>query len=140
MGGDACVAQGGVGLGDASVPSPHLLSPAPTRVSSVLQNLRNIFDGLGKARTGILICNVILPFAAAIAQQENDSLLAEHAWNLYISRLSLLSNQITRAMSRQLLLKNEPEGACQQQGLHFIYAQTCREKRCTECIIGKQDV
>ncbi len=115
-------------------------SPAPTRVSSVLHQLRNIFDGLSTARTDILICNVVLPFAAAVAQQENDFMLAEHARNLYISYPGLPSNQITRAMCKQLLLKNEPKGACQQQGLHFIYAQTCREKRCAECIIGKQEV
>jgi hypothetical protein len=104
-----------------------------------LQKLRNIFDGLGTARTDILICNIVLPFAAAVAQRENDPMLAEHARNLYVTYPGLPSNQITRAMCKQLLLKNEPKGACQQQGLHFIYAQTCREKRCTECIIGKQD-
>jgi hypothetical protein len=116
-----------------------LLATAPLRVSSVLHQLRNIFDGLGMARSDILICNIVLPFAAAVAQQENDRVLAEHARNLYISYPGLPSNQITRAMCKQLLLKNEPRGACQQQGLHFIYAQTCREKRCAECIIGKQD-
>ena len=31
-----------------------------------------------------------------------------------------------------------PQGACQQQGLHFIYAQTCREKHCSQCIIGSK--
>jgi hypothetical protein len=149
MGGDACVAlgrgtkgarRGNIGQGDASVPTPPNPTPAPTRQLVGLHQLHNIFDGLGRARTGILICNIILPFAAAVAQQENDFLLAEHARNLYFSHPGLPSNQITRAMSKQLLLKNEPEGACQQQGLHFIYAQTCREKRCTECIIGKQCV
>jgi len=114
-------------------------SPAPTRVLSVLHQLRNIFDGLGTARSDILICNIVLPFAAAVAQQEHDFMLAEHAQNLYISYPGLPSNQITRAMCKQLLLKNEPKGACQQQGLHFIYAQTCREKRCLECIVGKQE-
>jgi hypothetical protein len=122
--------------GDASVPTPPYLSPAPTRVSS----LRNIFEGLSKARTDILICNVVLPFAAAVAQQENDSILAEYARNLYVTYPGLSSNQITRAMCKQLLLKNEPKGACQQQGLHYIYTQTCREKRCNECLIGKQGV
>ena len=126
--------------GDASVPTPPLPSPAPTRVSSVLHQLRNIFNGLGTARTDILICNIVLPFTAAVAQQENDLILTEHARNLYISYPGLPSNQITRAMCKQLLLKNEPKGACQQQGLHFIYAQTCREKRCAECIIGKKGV
>jgi hypothetical protein len=105
-----------------------------------VQKLRNIFDGLGTARTDILICNIVLPFAAAVAQQENDFTLAEYARNLFVTYPGLSSNQITRAMCKQLMLKSEPKGACQQQGLHFIYTQTCREKRCTECLIGKQDV
>jgi hypothetical protein len=105
-----------------------------------VQKLRNIFAGLGTARTDILICNIVLPFAAAVAQQENDFILAEYARNLFVPYPGLSSNQITRAMCKQLKLKSEPKGACQQQGLHFIYTQTCREKRCTECLIGKQDV
>ena len=126
--------------GDASVPTPHHLSPAPTRILAGVQKLRNIFEGLGTARTDILICNIVLPFAAAVAQQENDFILAEYARNLFVTYPGLSSNQITRAMCKQLMLKSEPKGACQQQGLHFIYTQTCREKRCTECLIGKQDV
>ena len=101
--------------------------------------LRNIFDGLSKSRTDILICNIILPFAAAVAQHENDTILAEQARDLFIAYPGLPSNQITRAMCKQLTLKSEPKGACQQQGLHFIYAQTCREKHCIDCMLGKQD-
>src|SRR5258708_6761893 len=111
------------------------------RVSSqahALQKLRSIFDGLGKARADILICNIVLPFAAAVAQSENDTLLAGQAQNLYRAYPALPSNQVTRAMCKQLMLKREPQGACQQQGLHFIYAQTCREKRCSQCIIGSK--
>jgi hypothetical protein len=122
--------------GEASVTTLLSPSPALTRVSL----LRDIFEGLSKSRTDILICNVVLPFAAAVAQQENDSILAEYARNLYFTYPGLSSNQITRAMCKQLLLKNEPKGACQQQGLHYIYTQTCREKRCNECLIGKQGV
>ncbi len=116
------------------------LYPTHTRILVGLNQLRNIFHGLGTARTDILICNIVLPFAAAVAQKENDSVLAEFTRNLYVTYPGLSSNQITRAMCKQLLLKREPRGACQQQGLHFIYAQTCREKRCNECLIGKQDV
>ena len=126
--------------GDASVPTQHHPTPAPTRQLAGLHQLRNIFLGLGMARTDILICNIVLPFAAAVAQKENDSVLAEFTRNLFVAYPGLSSNQITRAMCKQLLLKSEPRGACQQQGLHFIYAQTCREKRCNECLIGKQDV
>jgi len=103
-----------------------------------LQKLRSIFDGLARARADILICNIVLPFAAAVAQSENDTLLAGQAQNLYRAYPALPSNQVTRAMCKQLMLKREPQGACQQQGLHFIYAQTCREKRCSQCIIGSK--
>jgi len=149
LGGDACVALAHVPSlgsssnatqGDASVPTLPNPTPAPTQVPSVLHQLRNIFHGLGTARTDILICNIVLPFAAAVAQKENDSVLAEFTRNLYVTYPGLSSNHITRAMCKQLLLKREPKGACQQQGLHFIYAQTCREKRCNECLIGKLKV
>ena len=109
---------------------------APTTISG----LRNVFDGLSKARADILICNIVLPFATAVAQQENDAILAEQARDLFIAYPGLPSNQITRAMCRQLLLQSEPRSACQQQGLHFIYAQTCREKRCIDCMLGKQGI
>ena len=114
---------------DASVPTRQLVG---------LHQLRNIFNGLGTARTDILVCNIVLPFAAAAAQKENCPALSVSARNLYSTYPGLSSNQITRSMSKQLLLKSEPKGACQQQGLHYIYAQACREKRCHECLIGKQ--
>lgn len=110
----------------------------PTRQLNGLQQLRNIFHGLGTARADILICNIVLPFAAAVAQQDNCPALGESARDLYSTYPGLSSNQITRAMCKQLLLKSEPKGACKQQGLHYIYSQTCREKRCHECLIGKQ--
>jgi uncharacterized protein DUF2851 len=110
------------------------------RQAPTLHKLRSIFNGLGQARTGIIICNIVLPFAAAVAQHENDTVLAQQAQNLYTAYPGLPSNQVTRAMCKQLLLKSEPQGACQQQGLHYIYAQACREKRCSQCIIGRQNV
>ena len=108
--------------------------------ATALQKLRAVFAGLGQARTDIIICNIVLPFAAAVAQHENDTVLAQQAQNLYTAYPGLPSNQVTRAMCKQLLLKSEPQGACQQQGLHYIYAQACREKRCSQCIIGRQNV
>jgi hypothetical protein len=108
------------------------------RQALTLHKLRSIFNGLGQARTDIIICNIVLPFAAAVAQHENDTVLAQQAQNLYTAYPGLPSNQVTRAMCKQLLLKSEPQGACQQQGLHYIYAQACREKRCSQCVIGRQ--
>jgi len=125
---------------DTSVPTSHNTTPVTTRQLVGLHQLRNIFYGLGTARTDILICNIVLPFAAAVAQQENCPALSTSARDLYNTYPGLSSNQITRSMSKQLLLKSEPKGACQQQGLHYIYAQACREKRCHECLIGKQEV
>jgi uncharacterized protein DUF2851 len=124
---------------DASIPRSHHTTPVHTRQPAGLQQLRNIFKGLGSARTDILICNVVLPFAAAVAQREDCPALTESAQNLYQAHPGLASNQITRAMCQQLLLKSEPKGACQQQGLHHIYVQTCRDKRCHECLVMKQE-
>lgn len=102
--------------------------------------LRSLLAKIGKARADILICNCILPFALAVALIENDGALAERVIALYQTSSSLSSNRITRAMSRQLLLEQEPEGACQQQGLHYIYRQTCREKRCEKCMMGRRGI
>jgi hypothetical protein len=118
--------------------TPKVGTSAPARQSVQLQQLRNIFQGLGIARADILLCNVVLPFAVAVAQRENCPVLAASARNLYEIHPGLSSNQITRAMRKQLLLESEPKGTCQQQGLQYIYAQTCSEKRCDECLVMKQ--
>lgn len=101
-----------------------------------LQQLRSLLPGLSVARADIAICNVMLPFAAAVAHLEHDMLLLEQARSIYQTYPKLASNSVTRAMTRQLLMPREPKNACQQQGLHFIYAQTCREKRCFDCLLG----
>ena len=106
--------------------------------SDRLDRLRAVFYGLGTARADILICNVVLPFAMAVALIEQDSSLAEQAQALYTEHPGLSSNRITRAMCEQLQLTKEPRGACEQQGLHYIYQQTCREKRCELCMVGER--
>ena len=63
-----------------------------------LHQLRNIFHGLGTARTDILICNIVLPFAAAVAQRDNYPALGEYARNLYSTHPGLSSNQITLSL------------------------------------------
>ncbi len=118
--------------------TPKVDACAPASQSLQLQQLRNIFQGLSTARADILLCNVVLPFAVAVAQREGCPTLAASARHLYDVHPGLSSNQITRAMCKQLLLGSEPKGACQQQGLQHIYVQTCREKRCHECLVIKQ--
>jgi hypothetical protein len=107
-----------------------------------LQTLRSPFVGAGLslARTDILLCNVVFPFAAAVALLENDTALFMQAERLYIEHPGLSSNTITRMMCRQLQLVQEPVGSCQQQGLHYIYQQSCREKHCEMCIVSKHDL
>ncbi len=107
---------------------------------ALLQNLREYFrsQGLSLARTDILLCNVIFPFAAAIALLEHDLVLGERAQKLYEMHPGLSSNTVTRMMCTQLLLTDEPGGSCQQQGLHYIYQQTCQAKHCAECMMGRR--
>ena len=93
-------------------------------IHQTIQRLRAEFAGLSTARTDILICNVVLPFAAAVALLEGDDGLSERAHLLYARYPGLPSNQVTRAMSKQLQLQAEPRGAC-------------REKRCAQCLAGK---
>src|SRR5262249_586847 len=60
----------------------------------VLQSLRDAFRmlGLSLARTDILICNVVLPFAAAVALLEHDTPLYERAQAIYVQHPGLPSN------------------------------------------------
>jgi hypothetical protein len=104
--------------------------------------LRTLFSDLGLSgeRTDILLCNVVLPFAAAIALLEQDARLEERAQQLYLSHPGLPSNRVTRMMCTQLQLERMPRGSCRQQGLHHVYQQTCRAKLCNLCALGKQDV
>ena len=133
------------GRGPLWSPDPGTHPPASHSTGSqpgglqIIQAIRAIFEGLSTARADILICNVVLPFAAAIALLENDMHLAEQAESLYVRYPALSSNTITRTMCRQLQLLREPQNACQQQGLHYIYASTCREKQCARCIAGKYE-
>ena len=110
--------------------------------TTILSTLQAYFCtlGLGLARTDILLCNVVFPFAAAVALLEHDSMLGRRAQRLYEMHPGLSSNAITRMMSAQLQLAEEPHGSCRQQGLHYIYQQTCQAKHCAECIMGRRIV
>jgi hypothetical protein len=66
----------------------------PTK--SALTALRATFHPLSQARTDILICNIILPFAVVIANLENNTRLAVRAQQLYLAYPTLASNRITR--------------------------------------------
>lgn len=107
-------------------------------VKTAIAALRAAFGPLSQARTDILVCNIVLPFAAAIADLEDRPALAARAYQIYLAYPGLVSNRVTRLMSTQLQLPEEPEQDCLQQGLHFIYASTCQAKRCQACLCGGQ--
>jgi hypothetical protein len=111
-------------------------------VYRTLRTLRMFFGdaGVSLARADILIINIVLPFAAAVALLERDIALSECALKLYKMHPGLPSNWITRMMSAQLQLPAEPRGSCRQQGLQHIYQETCREKCCDVCIMGRKNV
>jgi hypothetical protein len=121
-----------------------LLSPLEREenLNTIHSALRTRFCdlGLGIRRTDILVINVVLPFAAAVALLEQDTHLGERAQQLYLSYPGLSSNRITRMMCTQLALRRMPHGGCRQQGLHHVYQQTCRAKMCNLCVLGKQDI
>jgi len=107
-------------------------------VKATLSALRAAFQPLSHARTDILATNIVLPFAAAIADLEKTASLATRAQHIYLAYPGLVSNRVTRIMSAQLQLAEEPEQACLQQGLHDIYTHTCQMKDCQHCLCGGQ--
>ena len=107
-------------------------------VKATLTALRAAFSPLSQGRTDILITNIVLPFAAAVAALENAPTLAARAQHLYLAYPGLVSNRVTRMMSAQLHLSQELERACLQQGLHDIYTRTCQAKDCQNCLCGGQ--
>ncbi len=114
-------------------PLRDILLQKKQSVKSLIKALQALFSPLSQARTDILICNIVLPFAAAVADLEKTTDLVVQARHIYLAYPALTSNRITRTMSEQLLLPLEPGQACLQQGLHHIYRQTCRAKQCQDC-------
>lgn len=109
-------------------------------VKATVAALRAAFQPLSQARTDILVTNIVLPFAATVAASENAVALATRAQHIYLAYPGLISNRVTRMMSAQLQLPEEPQQACLQQGLHDIYTRTCQAKDCQQCPCGGQRI
>ncbi|HCI79132.1 MAG TPA: hypothetical protein DHW02_05540 [Ktedonobacter sp.] len=153
-------------LGRATSPSPldasrlAVISTLVAQGTSLWTSLRRVFEentgtgdvtlqalqawlserGIRPSRADIMLCNVVLPFAAAVALIERNEQLAQLALHIYKMHPGLASNRVTRMMTAQLRLTTEPHGACSQQGLHYIYQQTCREKLCDACVAGREQL
>lgn len=87
-------------------------------------------------RATIVVANVVLPFLAAWGHASGSLRLAERARAVYAALPGLPANTLTRTMSRQLGLRQQPRGALAQQGLHEVWSATCREKRCAACALA----
>jgi hypothetical protein len=96
-------------------------------------------ESLSTDRAAILVWNVVLPFAYAWALLHDDEALARHAYLLALEFPGLPSNQITRAMQKQLLLPKHPRLALAQQGLQHVHKHWCREKLCAACPCAKAE-
>jgi len=99
---------------------------------------RAVLRPLGLARVDSLALNVLLPFAAALAEASCRYLLAEAALEAYLAYPGRGSDQITRAMQRDVLAPAgvAVAGAAREQALHQVWAQWCHDKTCALCPLG----
>jgi hypothetical protein len=124
-----------------SRPDPLDAREALLRALTISGELYQVAPGQGDApgeavsaeRAAILVWNVVLPFAYAWAGVHEDRELAARAHALALDFPGLSSNQITRAMQKQLLLPKHPRLALAQQGLQHVHKHWCREKLCAAC-------
>lgn len=114
--------------------SERLVSGPPRAAAAALTAELGASSGrISPGRARIVAANVVLPFAAACATLDGDTALEARSRALYEVLPGPPSNAITRLMSRQLGLSRLPSGAASQQGLHHLWAEWCREKRCETC-------
>jgi uncharacterized protein DUF2851 len=104
----------------------------------------NPIDLLGPGRATIMVVDVLLPAAAALARLgcEPSALEAIHA--LYVCHPRLPSNEITREMLRQFFGRDSARAAlvnsaCRQQGLIQLYRDFCLndQETCQECAVPR---
>lgn len=85
---------------------------------------------IGRGRAREMVVNVLLPFSFTWA----DGQLRQHALELYGNYPPLEENQITRQMSRQLLMgSGMMKTARCQQGLIHLYNTFCLPMKCPQC-------
>ena len=93
---------------------------------------------LGKNRAAEIIVNVLLPFAFAYGEYNDEPELSEKALALYTDYPGLEMNSLIRHMTGQLGFdKSAVNRAIRQQGLIHIYKNLCTRGRCYECELSK---
>jgi hypothetical protein len=89
---------------------------------------------LGTNRAGVIVVNILLPFAVAWGRLNGRPALAEKALEIYRRYPVLPENTLERHMRRQLGLgRYTVDSARRQQGLIHIYKTLCSQGKCEEC-------
>jgi hypothetical protein len=89
---------------------------------------------LGESRAGVIVVNVMLPFAVAWGKSAARVGLAEKALDIYRRYPALAENTLERHMRRQLGISRVlANSARRQQGLLYIYKTFCAQGKCGEC-------
>jgi hypothetical protein len=92
---------------------------------------------LGESRAGVIIVNVLLPFAVAWGQAASRPGLAEKALDIYHHYPALAVNTLEKHMNRQLGINRVLVNSARwQQGLIHIYKTFCSQGKCRECPLG----
>lgn len=93
---------------------------------------------IGASRRRQIIVNVFAPFLAAYADVMRDDDLAEEVADLWEDLPGAVDDQVTRAARRQIVgdARFPVKLALEEQGLHRIARERCRELRCFECPIA----
>jgi hypothetical protein len=89
---------------------------------------------LGESRAGVIVANVLLPFAVAWGKSATRVGLAEKALDIYRRYPTLAENTLERHMRRQLGINRFlVNSARRQQGLLYIYKTFCSQGKCDDC-------
>jgi hypothetical protein len=92
---------------------------------------------LGESRAGVIVVNVLLPFAVAWGQAASRPDLVEKALDIYHHYPALAKNTLEKHMSRQLGINRVlVNSARRQQGLLYLYKTFCSQGKCRECPLG----
>lgn len=94
---------------------------------------------LGADRSVVILANVIVPFAIALAEQNQDDTLTERAIQVWDALAASAHNRSTR--SAQLQITGGPAlrgiGERGMQGLIHLHRERCTPRRCFECPIAR---
>ncbi len=97
-----------------------------------------VVTGIGRTRVDEIIVNVLLPFALAFGQGNDEPYLADLAFSLYRDYKRLASNCLEKHMTEQLDLPHRiVNTARRQQGLLHIYKTMCIQAECDVCSLAQ---